>query len=308
MEIGIAANLSPQDLSDPDLPAQIKASLDRYGLAPSFLTLEITESVVMSDPERALETLTRLRKMGVRLAIDDFGTGYSSLAYLNRLPVDTIKVDRSFVKLLASDEGAAAIVRATVDLAHTLGFSVIAEGAENEDSVALLGIYGCDGVQGFHFSRPLGHADFRKWMSHRGMDLGAKPVSGATEAAPSILVVDDQDIVRMTANLLLSRHGYNVLQASSGDEAIALLKDRDTPIDAVLADVLMPGIDGKALFAHIALVRPAIPVILMSGHNSAVLDLPVGVPFVAKPFTEQALLKTLQDSLGVAHASRAGLN
>jgi len=307
MQIGVAANLSPRDLNDPDLPAQIKAALDRYGLSPSLLTLEITESVVMSDPERALETLTRLRAMGVRLAIDDFGTGYSSLAYLNRLPVDTIKVDRSFVKVLASDEGAAAIVRATIDLAHTLGFSVIAEGAENEDSVVLLGIYGCDGVQGFHFSRPLGHADFHRWMTQRGSELGVRTASTA-KTAPSILVVDDHEVVRMTASLLLSRHGYNVVQASSGAEAIALFSDPTTNIDAVIADVVMPEMDGKELFAHVGLIRPSVPLIFMSGHNSAGLDLPAGVPFVAKPFTEQALLKTLQDSLGFAHGPRAGLN
>jgi len=307
--IGVAANLSPRNLSDPDLPAQIKESLDRYGLAPSLLTLEITESTVMSDPERALETLTRLRAMGVRLAIDDFGTGYSSLAYLNRLPVDTIKVDRSFVKVLTSDEGAAAIVRATVDLAHTLGFSVIAEGAENEDSVSLLGIYGCDGVQGFHFSRPLPHADFRKWMAAQGTDLGAKVArTGSRKTAPSVLVVDDQDVVRMTANILLSRHGYNVLQAASGAEALAIMRESGHAIDAVLADVVMPGMDGKTLFAHVARMSPTVPVIFMSGHNAAALDLPLGAPFIAKPFTEQALLRALQDSLGVATAPRAGLN
>ncbi|OLC52917.1 MAG: hypothetical protein AUH85_15490 [Chloroflexi bacterium 13_1_40CM_4_68_4] len=309
LTIGVAANLSPRNLNDPDLARQIKESLDRYGLAPSLLTLEITESTVMSDPERALETLARLRAMGVRLAIDDFGTGYSSLAYLNRLPVDTIKVDRSFVKNLASDEGAAAIVRATVDLAHTLGFSVVAEGAENEDSVTLLGIYGCDSVQGFHFSRPLAIADFRKWMTSQGTALGTSAMTaGARKTAPSILVVDDQDVVRMTANLLLSRHGFNVLQAASGADALAMMRAPGYEIDAVLADVVMPEMDGKTLYAHVARMSPTVPVIFMSGHNAAALDLPLGAPFIAKPFTEQALLKTLQESLGVATASRAGLN
>ena len=147
-------------------------------------------------------------------------------------------------------------------------------------------------------------------MTQQGQSLGTVQADGVDprKATPRILVVDDQDVVRMTANLLLSRHGYNVVQAASGAEAVALLDDEHASFDAVIADVLMPEMDGKVLFAHVARIRPSVPVIFMSGHNAAALDLPAGAPFVAKPFTEQALLKTLQDSLGVAAAPRAGLN
>jgi two-component system cell cycle sensor histidine kinase/response regulator CckA len=132
--------------------------------------------------------------------------------------------------------------------------------------------------------------------------------SGPRTVAPSVLVVDDQDVVRMTASLLLGRHGYNVLQASSGADALAMMRESSDEIDAILADVVMPEMDGKTLFAHVARMSPTVPVIFMSGHNAAALDLPMGAPFVAKPFTEQALLKTLQESLGVATTPRASLN
>ncbi len=304
IEIGVAANLSARDLSDRELPGEIAAALARHCVAPSNLTLEITESMVMIDPERALETLTRLRAMGIRLAIDDFGTGYSSLAYLNRLPVDTIKVDRSFVKDLATDESAAAIVRATVDLAHTLGFGVVAEGAEDEGSLALLEMYGCDSVQGFVIARPLADADFVEWMRPSAGAVAARLASAARPAAPRVLVVDDQDVVRLTAHLLLARHGYDVLLASSAAEAIDLFSDATRPIDVVLTDVVMPGIDGKELVAQLALLRPHVPLIFMSGHPSATLDLPAGIPFIAKPFTEQSLVRALQKALVASSAHR----
>ena len=129
------------------------------------LTLEITESSIMSDPGRTEAVLERLHVLGVGLAIDDFGTGYSSLSYLKRLPVDQVKIDKSFVINMADDENDAAIVRSTVDLGHNLGLRVVAEGVEDHDAWDKLVALGCDLAQGYLLSRPLPVAVFDEWLA-----------------------------------------------------------------------------------------------------------------------------------------------
>jgi len=128
------------------------------------LKLEITESAVMADAERAIDVLGQLRAMGVRSSVDDFGTGYSSLSYLKRLPVDELKIDRSFVRHIARDENDVAIVRSTIGLAHDLGLTVVAEGIEDRQSWDVLARMGCDVVQGFYISRPLAADALVEWL------------------------------------------------------------------------------------------------------------------------------------------------
>jgi EAL domain-containing protein (putative c-di-GMP-specific phosphodiesterase class I) len=153
--VPVAVNLSMRDLQDPQLPDKVAALLVELGVPDTHLSIEITESTLMAEPERAMEVLRRLRAMGVRVAIDDFGTGYSSLAYLRRLPVHELKVDRSFVRELNRNPSDRAIVRSIVDLAHNLGLQVVAEGVEDERTWRLLESFGCDFAQGFLMSRPL---------------------------------------------------------------------------------------------------------------------------------------------------------
>jgi diguanylate cyclase (GGDEF)-like protein len=162
----VAVNLTPRTLLDPDLPQRIADMLAAAGAAPASLTLEITEHMLMSDPARSLESLKRLHAMGVRLTIDDFGTGYSSLSYLRRLPIDELKIDRSFVTGLASGQDEV-IVRSTIDLAHNMGLSVVAEGVESEAVQAWLMSMGCDAVQGSFISAPGGAAAVREWMARQ---------------------------------------------------------------------------------------------------------------------------------------------
>jgi len=140
------------------------------------LKLEITESAVMADAERAIDVLGQLRAMGVRSSVDDFGTGYSSLSYLKRLPVDELKIDRSFVRHIARDENDVAIVRSTIGLAHDLGLTVVAEGIEDRQSWDVLARMGCDVVQGFYISRPLAADALVEWLRRQ-------PAIGAGKAA-----------------------------------------------------------------------------------------------------------------------------
>jgi diguanylate cyclase len=140
--------------------------LQRYDVAPSALRLEITESALMRDAARTREILMRLAEAGVRLAVDDFGMGYSSLSYLKHLPVEEIKIDRSFVQDMASDPANAAIIRSTIGLGHGLGLRVVAEGVETAATWEQLREGGCDGAQGDYISRPLSGAALAAWLAH----------------------------------------------------------------------------------------------------------------------------------------------
>ena len=162
--LDVAVNISMHSLLDVQFPDTVTWLLRRYGVAPSRLTLEITESTVMEQPERSRDILERLADLDIRLAIDDFGTGYSSLAYLKQLPVHSIKIDKSFVQGMAGDQRDQAIVRTIVDLAHGLGRSVVAEGLEDRDSWHLLAEAGCDLVQGYSISRPLTAPNLERWL------------------------------------------------------------------------------------------------------------------------------------------------
>jgi diguanylate cyclase (GGDEF)-like protein len=161
----VSVNLSTRDLMDQDLPDKLETILRRHRALAEGFCLEITESAIMDDPQRAETTLNRLAERGYKLSIDDFGTGYSSLAYLKRLPVDELKIDKSFVMAMEKDAGDAMIVRSTIDLAHNLGLTVVAEGIENEAVLTLLHELKCDEGQGYHMSKPLPVDKFCDWVA-----------------------------------------------------------------------------------------------------------------------------------------------
>jgi diguanylate cyclase (GGDEF)-like protein len=166
-DLGVAVNLSARSLGSNELASQVQELLGKHEVPPSALTLELTESAIMSDPFRAVVVLSELRRMGVRLSIDDFGTGYSSLAYLKRLPVTEIKIDRSFVSNVAADDDDAAIVLSTIQLAQSLRLDVVAEGVETADTFEALTAFGCRRVQGYFLARPLSGGALKQWLRDR---------------------------------------------------------------------------------------------------------------------------------------------
>ncbi len=178
----IAVNLSTRDLLDQELPAKLERILARHGVPAQAFCLEITESAIMDEPQRAEATLNQLAAAGFKLSIDDFGTGYSSLAYLKRLPVQELKIDRSFVIGMATDPGDATIVRSTIELAHNLGLSTVAEGVEDAPTLQRLAEMGCDEAQGYHLSRPLPVAEFALFAARHARQAGAgqAPVPATT--------------------------------------------------------------------------------------------------------------------------------
>jgi diguanylate cyclase (GGDEF)-like protein/PAS domain S-box-containing protein len=151
----VAVNLSARQFADEHLVQHIETTMARFGVSASELEVELTESVLMADPERANEVLGRLHQMGIRISIDDFGTGYSSLSYLKRFPAETVKIDRSFVSGLPGDADDAAITQAVIAMAHSLGLGVVAEGVETSEQLAMLKTLGCDEAQGFLLGRPM---------------------------------------------------------------------------------------------------------------------------------------------------------
>jgi EAL domain-containing protein (putative c-di-GMP-specific phosphodiesterase class I) len=167
LDLGVAVNLSMWNLRGTSLPDNIAGLLAHYRVPPHLLCVELTESAVMTDAEHTLRVLDRLFALGVRIAIDDYGTGYASLSYLKHLPADELKIDRAFVQHLTTEGADRAIVRSTVNMAHTLGMSVVAEGVEDQATWDLLATFGCDTAQGYYLSRPVPAQDLERWLDAR---------------------------------------------------------------------------------------------------------------------------------------------
>jgi diguanylate cyclase len=179
LELCVAVNLSTRNLLDIHLPDTVDELLTRWEVPPRLLELEITESTILADPVRAMQILSRLDEMGVRIAIDDFGTGYSSLAYLKRLPVDEIKIDKSFILGMDESENDAVIVRSTIDLGRNLGLRVVAEGVETAKAWSRLAQLGCDIAQGYYLSRPVAADQLTEWLQERAASASERRLRSA---------------------------------------------------------------------------------------------------------------------------------
>jgi len=175
-DVSVAVNLSARAIVHPGLPDHVEELCRCWDLPMRALVLEITESMIVDDPGRALPVVERLAELGIRMSIDDFGTGYSSLEYLKTLPVREMKIDRSFVAGMAEDVRDEAIVRHSVDLGRSLGLRVVAEGVETLEVHERLAAMGCDQGQGYFYSRPMPSADFERWLAH-GPALGEATVA-----------------------------------------------------------------------------------------------------------------------------------
>jgi len=179
IKLGVALNLAMPNLLDTALPADLCSQLEEAGIHPPDLTVEITENIVMSDPERVLANLAQLREVGIRISLDDFGSGNTSLAYLRQLPLDEVKMDRGLVGDMVSDPRNAAIARAAISITHELGLQVVAEGVEEPETVQVLADLDCHEIQGYVFAKPMPAAEVPAW-------LNAFQATGATGTAPAV--------------------------------------------------------------------------------------------------------------------------
>ncbi len=219
LDIGVAVNMSAHGLLDLELPDLIAGVLASHNAAPQRLVLEITETSIMVDQERALQILTRLADMGVRLSIDDFGTGYSSLAYLSKLPVCEIKIDKSFVMDMNENEKHAMIVRATIDLAHNLGLEVIAEGTCTKEIFARLESLDCDAAQGEYITLPISVEEFEHWRNESEW----RPKYAASKKANIAQLIDTESM----SHTRLDNHSLIQDPELKAEESAADTKIRD---------------------------------------------------------------------------------
>jgi diguanylate cyclase (GGDEF)-like protein len=305
--VRVAVNLSARVFGDTGLVDRIVRELERTGCDPGGLALEITESTLMTEPERAHQMITRLRQLGITTEIDDFGTGYSSLAYLQRLPVSGIKIDRHFVAAMVRDERSDAIVRATIRLSHELGFEVVAEGIEDRAMWDLLAASGCDVGQGYYVARPMPALEFRGWYATW---MGRVPLAyAAAEALRArrdaggerpVLVVDDDPAIVSVVSDVLREYGYSVASASDGEEALELIDARRPR--AILLDVHMPLLDGPALAQKMRGRGIDVPLVVMTaGTNARRWAERMGATaYLPKPFTVDQLTSVVRGATRVA--------
>jgi EAL domain-containing protein (putative c-di-GMP-specific phosphodiesterase class I) len=172
--MNVTVNISARDLMDVDLPAKVKEMLENESVAAQWLTLEVTENAIVGEPGHAFKSFERLHELGCRLAVDDYGTGYSTLAYLRRLPLNELKIDKSFTMGMIEDASDALIVRSTIELAHKLGLTVVASGVEDETTLGKLRELGCDSVQGFLLARPMPADEIPAWVKESAWTKSAR--------------------------------------------------------------------------------------------------------------------------------------
>ena len=310
--VRVAVNVSARNL-DPAarLAEKIEELLKHHDVDGDQLTVEVTESAVMADPEQSIRVLNALKALGVHIALDDFGTGYSSLSYLYQLPLDSVKIDRSFVKRLIRDANTTTIVRAAIDLSHALGFDVVGEGVESAEIVDRLTVMGCDLIQGFHIAKPMPVAETRAWLDKMAaaMEITVSPARRAQAVPPSIvprqgtvLVVDDEHPLRVAAHRILSAEGYNVINAATASEALRLCSEYDGHLDLVLTDVFLTDWRGQELAEHLRRQYPDLKIMLMSGDPSA-SPLIEGQTLLRKPFTKRQLVDSVRSVLTEANAA-----
>jgi diguanylate cyclase (GGDEF)-like protein len=300
--IRIAVNVGAKALAKSvGLPHLLGSLLRASGVDPSLLALEVTESEVMADAEHAIACLRELKALGVRIEVDDFGTGYSSLAYLQKLPLDAVKIDRSFITPLFDDAGTSAIVRAAIELSHALGLETIAEGVEDEAVVEMLSAMGCDSAQGYVFARPMPAEKLGLWLkahTKAGVAVSPTPPTLVPTGLPggTVLVVDDEHLFRLSAHRILTAQGYKVLHAATASEALRLCATHHGEIDLVLTDLHLTDWQGNKLAAHLRTMYPHLRVMFMSGDPTG-SKLVAGNSFLAKPFSRQQLVNGVTSAL-----------
>lgn len=299
--VPIAVNVSTRQLLSAAMSQRMMQIVREYAIPPGLIEIEITETVLMQNDSVAIASLRDLQALGIRISIDDFGTGYSSLAYLRRLPLDTLKVDRSFIRDVTKNPEAALITRAVVSMAHSLNLKVVAEGVETYNQLAFLATIGCDEIQGYYFSRPEPADTCTAYLTERRrMDVSRLNLPDET---PTLLLVDDEQNVRAALTRLLRPDGYRILSADSAEQALELLAAN--AVDLVIADQRMPGTLGVELLGRVKDLYPDATRIVLSGYTDlkSVIDaINRGAvhKYFSKPWDDDELRREVKDVLAAA--------
>ena len=268
--VRVAVNVSSRQFAEGDLEAEVTRALVRYQVPAELLELELTETALMSNAERTIVVLGKLKKIGVKVAIDDFGTGYSSLAYLQRFPIDKLKIDIAFVRNITSSPNDAAIALAIISMAHSLKLSVVAEGVESRPQLEYLRRNRCDEIQGFYFSRALPALELGQIIvAGAGLPPGHDP---AAQPAQTLLIVDEDVNVLSSLHRLFRPDGYQILTASTPAEGFEMLALHR--VHVIVCDQRMPGLSGTEFLSKVKELYPETIRIILSGYTGleAVLD------------------------------------
>ena len=278
-EVRVAVNVSSRQFVEGDLEAVVRAAIERHAIEPGMLELELTESALMTNAERTIEVLERLKALGIRIAIDDFGTGYSSLAYLKRFPIDKLKIDIAFVRDIVTNPDDAAIALAIISMAHSLHMQVIAEGVETRAQMAYLRRHRCDEIQGFHFSRALPPDALARLIRENRETPNRASLDDSN--VQTILVVDDDVDTLSALHRLLRRDNYRVLTAATPTDAFELLALYR--VQVVMCDGRMPAMSGTEFLSKVKEMYPDTMRIILSG--------PTGVQTVLDSINRGAIYK-----------------
>ena len=293
----ISVNISPLHFLRKNFVESITGLLDELGMLPHHLDIEITESVLLEDPEASVVKMQALKAFGVNLSLDDFGTGFSSLSYLKRLPIDKLKIDRSFVADLAHNKSDAAIIQGIISMAHHLNMGVIAEGIETKAQYSFLRRALCDEMQGYYRAMPMPLTEVCGFL---GLHDASMPVDEAASMSPTILLVDDEPNVLSSLKRLLRRDGYKILTAETADEAFELLAQE--PVNVIISDQRMRHMNGTELLNHVKSMYPEIVRIVLSGYMdlasvTAAINQGQIYKFLTKPWDDKELRQVVRDAV-----------
>ncbi|HUG11058.1 MAG TPA: EAL domain-containing protein [Opitutaceae bacterium] len=294
--VPIAVNLSARQIHQQDVGAMAAKMLREHGVSPRLIEFEITESAAMQNAEASIAALQALKKLGVGLSIDDFGTGYSSLSYLKRLPIDTVKIDRSFVTDLATNPDDASIAQAIINMAHNLNLRVVAEGVETASQLSFLASHGCDEMQGYYFSPPVPALEATAMLAqNRHLQ---RPAS-AGDGERTLLLLDDEQPILSSLKRLLRRDDYQILTATSAREAFELLANNK--VGVIVSDHRMPEMTGVEFLRRVKELYPRSVRMALSGYT----DLDTVTNAVNQGAIYRFLTKPWDDSLLRAHIADA---
>ncbi|WP_029917169.1 EAL domain-containing protein [Pelobacter seleniigenes] len=290
----MAINVSGQQLKDSSFCQFIQDVLRRTGIDSAALELEVTETAVIGDLDAAIKILGELKQMGVTISLDDFGTGYSSLSYLRQLPIDKIKIDRSFIQDVTCDPSSNEITKAATAIAHALNLKVIAEGVEDKDQLKYLQRLGCDEIQGFLYSRPVPGAELESFLRNpRHLNVGQYQAGERR-----VLIVDDEPSILNSLGRELSLSGCEVETALDAEQGLSILAQR--PVAVVISDYQLPGLNGVDFLERVKKIYPKIVRIALSGglnFNMITENVNRGAifKFIAKPWDREVLQETLEE-------------
>ncbi|PAU65755.1 two-component system response regulator [Pseudomonas sp. PIC25] len=304
LNLVVAVNVSPLQFQRTNFVDSVQAALQESQLPPTQLELEITETVLLDNAERAIHILHALKGLGVRVSIDDFGTGFSSLNYLKRLPIDKVKIDRSFVHEVISDRHDAAITQGIISMAHHLNLKVTAEGVETEPQYAFLKKSHCDEFQGYFFARPMPFAQLQQFLRER--QAPAPELPKTDDNVQTLLLLDDEENILRALTRVLRRDGYRILTANQAQDAFELLAKHD--VQVVISDQRMPEMNGTEFLSRVKDLYPDTIRIVLSGYTDLksvtdAINQGAIYKFLTKPWDDEQLRQNISQAF--QHHSQA---